>query len=77
VALRILGSAHTNPIFVIIAGRPIRASKKSAEWCLKAVDQCWSRKGLRIRQQERDAAQSAYEHARVRYRQILSECDAD
>ena len=30
VALRILPSAHTNPIFVIVAGKPIRASAKSA-----------------------------------------------
>jgi hypothetical protein len=31
---------HTNPIFVVVGGQPIRASRKSAEWCLKAVDQC-------------------------------------
>ncbi|MGH9254792.1 MAG: CehA/McbA family metallohydrolase [Vicinamibacterales bacterium] len=77
IALRILGSAHTNPIFVHVGGRPIRASKRSAEWCLKAVDQCWSQKSPRIRQAERDAAQRAYDHARARYRQILSESDAD
>ena len=34
IALRILGSAHTNPIFIPVGGRPIRASRKSAEWCL-------------------------------------------
>ena len=33
-ALRIMGSAHTNPIFVMVGGRPIRASRRSAEWCL-------------------------------------------
>jgi hypothetical protein len=77
IALRILGSAHTNPIFVLVGQRPIRASKKSAEWCLKAVDQCWSRKSLRMRGAEREAAQPAYEHARVRYRQISAESDAD
>ena len=76
-ALRILGSAHTNPIFVHVAGRPIRASKRSAEWCLKAVDQCWSQKSPRIRRPEREAAQLAYDHARARYRQILSESDTD
>ena len=77
VALRILGSAHTNPIFVLVGERPIRASKKSAEWCLKAVDQCWSQKSPRISSTERPAAQRAYDHARQRYRLILTESDAD
>ena len=29
IALRILGSAHTNPIFVLVGDRPIRASKEA------------------------------------------------
>jgi len=79
IALRILGSAHTNPIFVLIGGRPIRASKRSAEWCLKAVDQCWSQKSPpgRLRRLEVDAAQRAYDQARARYRQIVSECEIE
>src|SRR5262249_4272134 len=36
VCLRVLPSSHTNPVFVLVDGKPIRASKKSAEWCLKA-----------------------------------------
>jgi hypothetical protein len=75
VALRILGSAHTNPVFILVGDRPIRASKKSADWCLKAVDQCWSQKFPRISAVERPVAERAYEHARERYRQILSESD--
>jgi hypothetical protein len=77
IALRILGSAHTNPVFVVVGGRPIRASKRSAEWCLKAVDQCASQKIPRMRFAERESAERAYEHARTRYRQILAESDAD
>ena len=77
IALRMPGSAHTNPIFVTVAGRPIRASRKSAEWCLAAVDQCWSQKGPRIRARERDAAGRAYDHARQRYRAILAESAED
>jgi hypothetical protein len=73
VALRIRGCAHTNPLFVVVGGLPIRASRRSAEWCLASVDQCWSQKGPRIRARERDAAAAAYEHARERYRQILAE----
>ena len=77
IALRIPGSAHTNPIFVTVGGRPIRASRKSAEWCLAAVDQCWSQKGPKIRNRERPAASRAYDHARQRYRTIVAESDAD
>jgi hypothetical protein len=77
IALRILGSAHTNPIFVLVGGRPIRASRRSAEWCLKAVDQCWSQKSRRMGGTAREAAVVAYDHSRARYRQILSECDVD
>ena len=74
VAVRILGTAHTNPIF---GGRPIRASKRSAEWCLKAVDQCWSQKAPRISAAERGEAERAYDAARKRYRQIVAESDID
>lgn len=77
IALRILGSAHTNPIFIHVDGRPIRASKRSAEWCLKGVDQCWSQKSPRIRATEREAAERAYELARVRYRRIVAESEID
>lgn len=75
VALRIHGSAHTNPIFVTVGGRPVRASRRSAAWCLAAVDQCWSQKKPRIRARELEAASNAYEHARQRYRAILTESD--
>jgi len=73
VAVRILASAHTNPIFVHRGGRPIRASKKSAQWCLDAVDTCWASKAPKIRESEREAAAAAYEKAREAYRAILAE----
>ncbi|MBO0861973.1 MAG: CehA/McbA family metallohydrolase, partial [Chloracidobacterium sp.] len=77
VALRILASSHTNPIFVIVGNKPVRASRRSAEWCLKAVDQCWSQKASKISAKERDEAAKAYEHARLVYRRILAECEID
>jgi hypothetical protein len=77
VALRILPSSHTNPVFVTVADKPVRASRKSAEWCLKAVDQCWSQKAPKISGNERAAAEKAYEHARQVYRRILTESDAN
>jgi hypothetical protein len=77
IALRILGSAHTNPIFVLVGDKPIRASRRSADWCLRAVDQCWTSKMRQIRGAERDAAQRAYDHARERYKQIIAESDVE
>ena len=74
VALRILGSSHTNPIFVLVGDKPVRASRRSLEWCLKCVDQCWSQKAQFIRAEEMEAAKAAYEHARQTYRQRLQEC---
>lgn len=73
VALRILPSSHTNPIFVIVGGKPVRASRRSAEWCLRAVHQCWSQKSPQISTNELPAAEEAYEHARRVYRKIAAE----
>ena len=74
VALRILPSSHTNPLFVLVDHAPIRASRKSAQWCRDAVDVCWAQKSKRIRPSELPAAAAAFEHARLTYDRILSEC---
>ena len=75
VALRILGSCHTNPIWVIVADKPVRASKRSADWCLKSVDRCWSQKQRFIDKRELPDAKAAYAHARQVYAKRLIECD--
>jgi hypothetical protein len=77
VCLRVFPSSHTNPIFVVVNDKPIRVSKKSAEWCLKAVDRCWQKKSPAIREKERTEALAAYEKARAEYRRVLQECVAD
>lgn len=77
IALRIYPSSHTNPIWVLVDGKPVRASRRSAEWCLKGVDQCWSQKVRAIRDSEREEAEAAYEVARKAYRKILEESSAD
>ncbi len=77
VALRIYPSSHTNPVFVVVDGKPIRTSKKSAEWCLKSVDQCWSQKIKAMRKEELAAAEAAYDVARKAYRKILAESAED
>jgi hypothetical protein len=73
IAARILPSSHTNPVFTIVEGKPIRASRRSAEWCLNAVNQCWTQKSARIKASEIDEARQAYDHARQVYRQRLGE----
>jgi hypothetical protein len=73
IAARILPSSHTNPVFVLVDGKPIRASRRSAEWCINAVNQCWTQKAPQIRAGEIDEARKAYEHAREVYRQRLAE----
>jgi hypothetical protein len=77
VALRIYPSSHTNPIFVKVGDQPIRASRASADWCLKAVDACWASKASSIRKAERAEAEAAYEFARSAYRKILEESPED
>jgi hypothetical protein len=71
---RILPSSHTNPIYALVQGAPLRASRKSAEWCRKAVDVCWASKSPRIRKREIEKAAVAWDHARVTYDRIISEC---
>jgi hypothetical protein len=77
VALRILPSSHTNPVFVLVGDKPIRASKKSAEWCLKSVEKCWEQKQRNIRDKERPEAEAAFNHAREAYRKIAEESPAE
>jgi len=75
VAIRILGSSHTNPIFVLVDGKPIRASHESAQWCLAAVNQCWTQKAPKISKAELPDAQTAYDHAREVYTKLIGECE--
>lgn len=77
VAVRIFPSVHTNPVFVEVGGKPIRASKRSAEWCVKAVDTCWNAKVPRIREPEREEAKAAYDRARGIYEKIVEESVAE
>jgi hypothetical protein len=75
IAARTLPAAHTNPVFVLVGGKPVRASRASAEWCLNAVNQCWTQKAPRIAPSELDEARKAYDHARDVYRQLIRESE--
>jgi hypothetical protein len=74
IAMRFLASGHTAPIFVSVDRQPIRASKRSAQWCLDCLDPLLKEKAPRIRPAERQQAIAAYDHARMVYKRILSEC---
>jgi hypothetical protein len=75
IAARILPSSHTNPVFVLVGDKPIRASRRSAEWCLTAVNQCWTQKAPAIRTSELPDARAAYDHAREVYKRLIAESD--
>ncbi len=73
VAVRILPSVHTNPVFIEVGKKPIHASRKSAEWCVNAVDVCWKAKVESIRAAEQAAARAAYDKARAVYAAVQEE----
>jgi hypothetical protein len=75
VALRILASSHTNPIWVLVGGKPLSPSRRSVEWCQQGVEKCWSQKKKFIKGDETEQAVQAYDHAREVYRDLLSKAE--
>jgi hypothetical protein len=71
-ALRIYPSSHSNPIFLNVDNKPV-IEKRSAEWCLSALNQCWKMKEPNIRAEEKKAAEAAYEQARKKYQAIIEQ----
>jgi hypothetical protein len=76
-AVRILPSAHTNPIWVNVGGKPVRASRRSIQWCLDSVEQCWKNKERFLKGAEHGQGVAAYDHARKVYRERLAEASGD
>lgn len=71
-AIRVLPSSHTNPIFVYVGDKSI-IKKESVEWCLKSLKQCWIEKSKAIRDSEIKDAKMAYDHAENIYRALLKQ----
>ena len=71
VALRVIPSSHTNPIWVTVGKQPVR-ERQSIEWCLRAVDQCRNSKLGRIRPSEVAEFNQAYDFAKEEYRKRLN-----
>ncbi len=77
VALRHFPQLHTNPVNVIVASQPIRASRDSARWCVEVIDLLWHNREKNIMPAERDEARRTFEKAKETYRRIASECQND
>jgi hypothetical protein len=73
VALRQFPELHTNPVDVIVAGRPIRASRASALWCIGVIEQLWRARGRMIAPSERAEAKATFDRAIEVYRKIADE----
>jgi len=71
IAARVRGAAHTNPIYCSVDGEALRTSRRSAVWCLEAVDKAWEEKHLLIEPRDRPDAQLAYEIAREHFRRVF------
>jgi hypothetical protein len=76
VALRHFPELHTNPVNVLVAGRPIRASRQSALWCIGCIEQLWRVRGQTITPAERGKAHRTFQEAIKVYRQIAAEAPA-
>jgi hypothetical protein len=73
VALRHFPQLHTNPVNVLVADQPIRASANSARWCVEAIDLLWKNREKNIKPTEQDDAEAAFDRAREKYRRIAAE----
>ncbi|MCR9293745.1 MAG: hypothetical protein NXI32_13555, partial [bacterium] len=77
IAIRQFPQLHTNPIQVIIAEQPIRASRQSALWCLESTRILWKNRSRFIAEEERPAARKAYEEAIRQYALRADQCEDD
>jgi len=73
VALRQFPQLHTNPVNVHIGDAPIRASRRSARWCIETIERLREQRRNSIREPERDAAMQAYDEAVEKFRRLASE----
>ena len=72
-ALRNFPQMHTNPVNVIIAGKPIRASRLSARWCQEGIEQLWRVREKNIVENERAEAEKTFKRAIEAYKKIAAE----
>ena len=66
-AIRSFPQLHTNPVEVIVGGRPIRVSAASARWCQETIRQLWRVRAGNIAAGERESAREAFERSIAEY----------
>ncbi|HET6879756.1 MAG TPA: CehA/McbA family metallohydrolase, partial [Pirellulales bacterium] len=72
-ALRQFPQLHTNPVTVLVADKPVRASRASARWCAALVEQLWRAREKNVAPAEREAANASFDQAAEIYRAIAAE----
>jgi hypothetical protein len=77
VALRHFPQLHTNPVNVLVAGKPIRASRASALWCNETISQLWRMRERAIAESERAEARRTFDEAMEKFRRIAREAAND
>lgn len=73
IAVRCFPQLHSNPIEVLVGGKPIRASAQSARWCEETIHQLWRMRSQNISVHERADAEAAFQRAISRFRKIADE----
>jgi hypothetical protein len=73
VAVRQFPQLHSNPVDVIVAADPIRASQKSARWCVEMTKLLWNNRERNIAPAERDEAKEAFDLAIAVFSEIAVE----
>jgi len=73
IALRQFPQLHTNPVNVIVADKPIRASRDSAQWCIETIELLWKNREKNISEAERPEAKATFDRALAKFRQIAAE----
>jgi hypothetical protein len=66
---------HTNAVNVLVAGKPIRASKDSAKWCIGVIEQLWKIRKDSIKPEERGEAEKTFQQAIEIYKKIVEEAE--
>ena len=77
IAVRQFPQLHTNPVNVIVADKPVRASRSSALWCAESVRILWRNRQRFIAEPERAEARLGYERSLQNYLQRAAESPSD
>ncbi len=75
VSLRQFPQLHSNPVNVLVDGKPIRCSSRSARWCVEMTKRLWENRKNSIADTERGEAKVAFEHAIAVLERIAAESE--